>query len=281
MTKKIAVILLLIITLATFSSCVNLDNYELKMSTPEVDAYVEDFMSSIEGKDYDDFLLKYYGEEYAAQVSDTIAEDFSFVEGTMTRYRKIRFDSNARIDDGEIKNKEIQYIYIIDTDQSSYTLIVNVEEQNDQVIFIGSNLYPGGVENFKDDRFNGHPWQIMLLAYSLLCYGFIIFVIVKCIKSRVRLKPLWILGIIAQSGFQIRHVFANGQINSGFHIHFASISISSFTNYGEHGYILIILFPLIALIFLRSLNKLELKADAYRAKKAAVPAIESEPSENE
>ena len=119
------------------------------------------------------------------------------------------------------------------------------------------------------------PIPYILLIYSILCYAFILVVLIICLKSKVRKKVLWCLGILIQNGLMLSHVYSGELISKTFNIQFLYFGFSKLESYTDGGYKFIFVFPVIALIFLLNKRKLALKAESYRAKKSA---LSEEPS---
>ena len=115
---RILLVILIVFSLALLSGCYDPDTYELKMTTPLVDEYVEDFMTAVTQDEYDSFITKYFGEDKIEDYKPDLIIVGEFIEGKMTRYRKVHFDVNKTAN-SEGSVTATRYIYIIDTDKST------------------------------------------------------------------------------------------------------------------------------------------------------------------
>ena len=266
--KTIALFLLAVLTLALFCGC-SYENFEMKQKNPEIDTFVEDLMSSVSSGEHDAFIIKYFGTENVSDFSDVLDEISENIQGDMTRYRYVRYDINTMKSGDSPAITKTTYIYIIDTDASAYTLTITTLSQSEQTYFQSFYIQDGGIENLTGSTFGKSPAQTVLWVYSILCYGLIIFAIIACAKSRVRKKALWIIGSFFQSGFSIAQTVSDSSFRHSFNFLFAKIGISSLNLYPSESFELMIVFPIVALIFLLIKNRLEKKADIYREKKSA------------
>ncbi len=172
---------------------------------------------------------------------------------------------------------------IIDTDQSTYTLTITTYKQNDEERFAGFYFYPGGIKNLSGSTIGDSPMQSVLWAYAIICYGIIIAAIIVCAKSKVRLKALWIIGFFVQNGFSFAHRLNGESFQNSFMVQFIKIGKSGLTLFPNGAYELILVFPVLALVFLISKNSLEKKALVYRERTAAqseIPAASESISES-
>ena len=133
----------------------------------------------------------------------------------------------------------------------------------------------GALINFKDFD----VVQLLLLILSALCIGFMIFAIVLCAKSKVRLKGLWIpIIVLIQAGIVIT-LFPN---ITEFKFLFLSTNISSLRKFLNGGTILTLLVPAGAILFVAMRKFLIKKAAEYRDKQAHLAeqqAMQQEPDQ--
>lgn len=260
MRKIVLVVLVLITCMMVLTGCNSL------FATPDEDEFVRNFLESIDEGDYT---------KYEDSFIDEVKNDVAFEQGIKS------------IDDffeGEIKDIRKTGVYYRTTKSGSNTTFSReiqykvVTSENDYVVNMVTVSYDGEV--YKAARFNVNYAsdvygkiidfddfdivQLLLLVFSGLCVAFVIFAIVLCAKSKVRLKGLWIpLIILIQTGITITKL----PMRYGFNFHLFATKISSLRKFTNGGTILTVMIPLGAILFVILKKKLERRAIEYRARK--------------
>lgn len=93
------------------------------------------------------------------------------------------------------------------------------------------------------------PVQWLMIAFSALCLGFVIFMLVDCIKRKMKYKPLWVIIIIC-GAIAYTATLSGGKFNMGANISFMIFAYSYLKIYSTGAFVLNIVLPFGALIYL-------------------------------
>jgi len=258
MRKILVAVVLLMVSILILAGCVD------AIKTPDEDAFVEEWLTSVENgdyaKQYNDVISFGTEEEYI----ESMKELDDYYNGDILDVKKTGVYVRMNTQNGEtVYSKELQYQ--IETTQEDYTLsIIFVSEDGTEykayyynIIYSSELEGNGAIINFKDFDIR----QLLLLILSVISFGFVIFVVVLCAKSKVRLKGLWIpVIILVQSGFTISR-FPD---SFNFNVNIIATTISSLRKFLNGGTILTIMLPLGAILFVILRKTLIRKAIEYR-----------------
>lgn len=260
--KKIAVVVLVLIAcMMVLTGC----NSKL-FATPDEDEFVEKFLESIEAGDYtkhqDSFIDEVKNDKGFIQGIESIDEYF---DGEIKSIKKTGVYFRTKTSGGNTTySRELQYRVI--TTQNDYIVgmvTVSTDGEVYKTALFNINYASevlGKIIDFNDFDIN----QLLLLVFAGLCGAFVIFAIVMCAKSHVRLKGLWILLIIlVQTGITITRL----PMRYSFNFHLFATQISSLRKFANGGTILTVMIPLGAILFVILRKALERRAIEYRAKK--------------
>lgn len=258
---KIVLIVVLVSAILLLSACGAL-------ASPEEDAFVEEFLNSIEHGDYsahyDDFI-KFGSEDEFTQSMKQLDD---YYNGEIIKLRKTGIYVRSQTQNGQTTHSK-EIAYQVETLEDTYIVnMVTVSEDGEEYLIYSLNIIEsselagnGAIINFEDFD----VVQLLLLVFSVLCIGFMIFAIVLCAKSKVRLKGLWIPIIaLIQTGVSIT-AFPN---LSKFNFLFFTTNISSLRKFLDGGTILTVLVPVGAILFVALRKHLIKKANEYREQQA-------------
>ena len=272
--RKIVLIVLLVSSVLALSACGVL-------ASPQEDAFVEEFLNSVEQGDYSAYYDDVVGFGTSEEYVESNKQLDAYYHGDFLKLRKTGIYVRTQMNNGQtIHSKEIAYQ--IETTQTNYTMnTVFVSEDGETYLLYTYNIIEsselagnGAIINFNDFDI----MQLLLLIFSALCIGFIIFAIVLCAKSKVRLKGLWIpIIVLIQAGFSIT-VFPNLY---RFNFLFFSTNISSLRKFLDGGTILTVLVPIGAILFVAMRKYLIKKTAEYRDKQAYLTEHQVAQQEND
>jgi len=233
-------------------------------ATPDEDAFTREFLESAERGDYAEHYDDVIGFGSEAEFVETMKGLDDYFNGEIVELKKTGVYFKKQTSNGEIiSSKEIQYE--IQTTENKYTvgMVFVSEDEVEYKVYFFSIIYTselagnGAIIDFEDFDIV----QLLLLVFSVLCFAFIIFAIVLCAKSKVRLKGLWIpLIILLQSGVSI----TNFPEQHAFNVHIFATTMSMLRKFLNGGTILTVMVPLGAILFVALRKKLEARAFEYR-----------------
>jgi hypothetical protein len=275
MRKILIVVVLVVASAFLLTGCADI------IKTPQEDEFVEEWLASVENGDY----AKYYGGIAGVSTEEEYVEAMKglddYYNGDIVDIKKTSAYIKTYTQNGQTTySKELQYQ--IETTQDDYTLaIVFVSEDGVEykpyyynIIYSSELKGNGAVINFDDFDIV----QLLLLILSVLSFGFMVFSIVLCAKSKVRLKGLWIpIIVIVQSGFTISRF----PESFSFNINFIATTISSLRKFLNGGTILTVMLPIGAILFVILRKTLIRRAQEYRERKAFIEQQAAEQSNGE
>ena len=112
---------------------------------------------------------------------------------------------------------------------------------------------------------NGLQWALLIIG--LLEWGFTVWVFVNCCRHKVRRKWLWLL-IVALGQLQINLIMTPEQIRSGIRAG-AFLTYTHLLRYSTGGFLLLVMIPAGAIVYLCLHKKLEANYEAYMQQKEA------------
>lgn len=274
--KYLKTIFIILILVTILTSCKMLEKTIDNIETPEGDKSLEILIGCLESHEYSELEDVFLFDGTKQEFESGIKSIDKFYDGEMISYKKVGYHVNSNTMGGETTNK-IDYTYEVETTEDVYYV---------SIVMIGnkSNMYINGINiNTKSAAqaevtpswVGSNSWQIIILVYSVLCIMFIIYAIVSCAKSKVRLKWLWIIGILVQCGISITIATNNFRFN----VHVVYLGISRYLIYKNGAFVLTIVFPLVAFLFVILRKHLIKKAEIYCSKKNN--SIEAEPQNTE
>lgn len=148
--------------------------------------------------------------------------------------------------------KTVTIVYDLVTDLDTYRVVVTrVESEGQSRLFrleIGrSEEYAAAVTpiGYLSDitRFTGLQWTLLLT--NILAYGFVLVTVVRCLRDKIRRKPLYII----LSLIQITFYKAASPVFSQFNFMFTPMGFASHLVYPNGGTATTVVFPLGALIY--------------------------------
>lgn len=264
MYKKILKIILIIMTLvAILTSCKLMEHAVDKIETPVGDRCLETLVGCLEAHEYDEIegIVEYDGskDDFEAGIKNID----KFYSGEMTDYKKVGCHVNSHTSNGETTIRK-DYTYEVETTEEVYLIAIVMAGNKDSMRITGININTKADEEALSTpaMVGTDIWQVIILVYSGLCILLIIFAIVLCIKSKVRLKWLWIIGMLFQSGISIT-VATN---SFRFNVNVIYLGISRYLIYQNGTFVLTMVFPLVALLFIILRKYLIRSAERYSSK---------------
>jgi hypothetical protein len=258
MKKSVAAIIAVFLCVFILSGCVE------SVKTPEQDKLMEDIFNSIENEDYDTAKELMSGLISESDLDNALPQIAGYVKGTIKEYKKIGYYYHVSLNNDEKINTQT-FTYNVKTDYDNYIIeMVLLQKGESDWSVYGYNVtkasestaVSGSVIDFSNFDF----FQLLLLLFSAGCLALIIVAIVKCAKSPIRRKALWIvLIILLQVGFSIAQSPSRFDIST-----MLFLGMSSLYKYTNGGYALSVIIPLGAVLFLCLKKRLINSAEAYR-----------------
>lgn len=261
MRKILIVVLVLVACMMVLTGC----NSRL-LATPDEDEFVRNFLESIEEGDYekykDSFIDEIKDEEVFDQgiksIDDLLEGEIKDVKKTGVYFRTTKSGGRTTY------TRELQYRVV--TTQDDYIVSMATVSSDGEVYktAVFNINYASEVTGQIIDSDDFDIVQLLLLVFTGLCVVFVIFAIVLCAKSKVKLKGLWIpLIILIQTGVTITRM----PMQFSFNFHLFATQISNLRKFSNGGTILTVMIPLGAILFVILRKKLERRAVEYRARK--------------
>jgi len=217
-----------------------------RFDTQQTDEAVEILFESIESGDFTAFDEVFDYEMNDEEFASFTKQIEQYVEGKLEVYTKVGYHINVRTFNNS-KTKQESIVYEVKTDKKIYYLSFVVISENDGP----ANLMNFNIANEDDTMFapkilGVNINQIWVLIYGIVTIGIIILAIVLGIKSKIRNKILWILASVIQVGVTI----TKAPNLSRFNYHFITFNMSRFMMYNSQSYTLVLIFPVVAVLFL-------------------------------
>lgn len=239
------------------------------IKTPDQDKLMADIFNSIESENYDTakkLMTGLISESDLDQALPSIAE---YIHGNIKEYKKIGYYFHTSVSNSDKINSQT-LTYNVKTDYDDYNVEMVLLQKNGGAWNIyGYNVIRASEANVTGsllDLSNFDFLQLFLLIFSAGSLALIIIAIVKCAKSPIRRKALWIvLIILLQIGFSV----AQSASRSEFRI-MLFLGMSSLFKYSDGSYALSVIVPLGAILFLCLRKRLIYSAEVYRLKKDAL-----------
>lgn len=257
-------LLILVLCVLLLAACNPLAN----IKTPEQDKMMTEILKSVKQGDYDN-IRSYFVDEISGEDFQPGMKSIGvYVKGDIENIEKAGYYVRGRLENGrKIQSQELTYRVVTTEDQFLVTMfLVSTDGKDYKISGINAILESEYASDGAVIDFNNFDIrQLLLLIYSALCIGFVIFTIVVCAKSKIRLKALWIIIIILlQTGVSIKSSAYEFRFN--FHLFFTNIS--SLRKYLDGGTVLTVLVPLGAILFLALRKRLIAGAERYDMQKA-------------
>ncbi len=229
MKKKLNAILFIVIFVIILMGCAN--NYEV-FKNEKVDNDLEQMISCIKNQDAEAaYALLYPNAASEAKFEAGFRELVSTYQGEEYTYQLSGIHTKSNKINSNASTKTIECQYKIDTEQESYVVnIVYLEDDGGAGIYTFSmktyaeymdyNTPIGKLPYFKE--FNAVQW--ILLAVSLIFILFTILTLINCMKSKIKIKPLWMILIIIVYIWGYLTIDFNGNIKMGFQVSLISYS---------------------------------------------------------
>lgn len=261
--KKLYLIMAFLLCLA-LCGCVN------AFKTPSQDNLMADIFNAIEDKDYD-YARQEMGELISGEELDNVLPAMSdYIQGTITEYTKIGYYYHIKSSISSSNKTETQTLtYNVKTQYNEYVVemvLLNTEGGWKVYGYHVTEASKLPINGYIIDFNNFDVLQLIMLVFSAACIGFVIYTIVICAKSRIRLKALWIILIIlVQAGL----AFAESASAVDIRVMAFSLDISKLLKYQNGDYIFTLIIPVGAILFLCLRKHLIASAEAYNQRKAA------------
>lgn len=267
MSKRIVIIIVLA-ALLLFSGCSNMQLAMMQaLEEDEVRADAEDIITAIENQDSEFIYNTYFSsidEVNEEDLNSGMQDIYNIYEGKKigTHLYSVNVNSfgNAR---GTRTIKTV--VYLVKTDVMPYLLTMNYLKGADGQY----GLYGLNVSQFLDyvvnDSFGDYDLKSwVVFSLNIISYGIMILALILCIKTKIKLKPLWIILIILQMGI------SKTDFSNYFNISFVFIQIlgiSKYSIYAHGGTITTLFFHVFAVIFLfvrKNLNQTYLRQEEMK-----------------
>lgn len=256
-------LLILVLCVLFLAAC----NPVAHINTPEQDKMMTEILESVKQGGYDNIRSYFVDEISGADFKRGMESIGAYVKGDVENIEKAGYYVRGRLDNGRtVQSQEFTYRVVTTKDQYLVTMfLVSTNGKDFKINGINAILESEYASNGAVIDFNNFDIrQLLLLIYSVLCIGFVIFAIVVCAKSKIRLKALWIILIILlQTGVSIKS-FA---YQFSFNFHLFLTNISSLRKYLDGRTVLTVLVPLGAILFLALRKRLIAGAERYNMKK--------------
>lgn len=218
---------------------------EMGMDDPHI--IVETFYNGFVTGDHQPFAEIFDGNVDDAELIQGMKNWSTWFKGDLIDYQLVGFHINKNITNGQ-STLTMQYTYQINTSYDAYYMqFIMMGENRDSLVMQGIHVTTvDDAENQSVKTVGRSPWQIGVLVYGILCWGLIIFTLIRCVLLRPKLWILWLIGILFQSGLSF-HLYQDG---FEFEFHFIKTATSQLQMDGVGQMVLTILVPVVALIYL-------------------------------
>jgi len=258
MNKRIIVIIALA-TLLLFSGCSDMQLAMMQaLEEDEVKADAENILNGIENQDSEYIYDTYFSSIDEVSRDDLISgmqEIYAEYEGTQMSAQFYSVYVNSLSNSNGTRTVKTA-TYLVRTDVKPYLLTLTyLKSSNGEFNVYGINLSPF-LDYIVNDRFQDYDakaWAAFSL--NILSYGIMILALILCIKTKIKLKALWIILILLQVGIT-KTAFPNYFQTSFSFIQV--LGISKYWIYAHGGTITSVFFHVFAVIFLfvrKNLNK--------------------------
>lgn len=241
------------------------------IDTQYEDQLMTQLFNSFEDQDYTfakEVMSDYIFESGNAE--DSFAQISDYIDGHVETYKKIGYNFYTTVSDDTSTNS-IKVTYEVATDKQEYAVMM-ILISNEPNVYEVNTFYVITAEEFRTNgaviNFNKLDMtQLLLLIYSAACFGLIIYAIIACAKSKIRLKGLWIvLIVLINSGISI----TNSVSLNSYKLILFNTDISSLRKYLDGSTILTVLLPIGAILFLCLKKRLIASAKKYYEQKSAI-----------
>lgn len=223
MKKKLKTVLFIIASVIILMGCAN--KYEI-FKNKQVDNNLEQMISCIQNQDVEAaYALLYPNATSEADFKAGFSELVNTYKGEEYTYQLSGINTKFNKNNSNDSTKTVQCQYKIDTEQDSYVAeIVYLEDDGGTGIYTFymqtyaeyiDYITPAGKLPYFAD-FNAVQW--ILLAVSLVSIAFTIVTLINCMKSKIKVKPLWIILILILYLWFYFTVDIDGSIQMGFQV---------------------------------------------------------------
>lgn len=263
-SKLLKTIFFILILVTILTSCKMLEKTIDNIETPDGDKSLETLITCLESHEYSELEDIFLFDGTKQEFESGIKSIDKYYDGEMISYKKVGYHVNSNTMGGETTTKK-DYTYEVETTKDVYyvSIVMIGDKSNMYINGININTKSAAQAEVTPSWVGSNSWQIIILVYSVLCIIFIIYAIVLCAKSKVRLKWLWIIGILIQCGISIT-ISTN---NFRFNVHVVYLGISRYLIYKNGAFVLTIVFPLVAFLFVILKKHLTKRAEIYCSKK--------------
>lgn len=269
MNRRIVIIIILA-ALLLFSGCANMQLAMMEaLEEDDVKADVENILTAIENHNSDFIYDTYFSsidEVSEADLSKGMQEIYNAYHGKRLSSHLYSVNVNSFSNSngtGTVKT----VVYLVKTDKAPYLLTINyLKDSNGEYYLYEVNLseFLDYVVNDSFEEYDLKAWIVFFI--NIVSYVIMIIALIMCIKTKIKVKPLWIILILLQVGISITN-FPNQ-----FYTHFSVIQflgISRYQLYAHGGTFTSLFFHVPAVVFLfvrKSLNKAYLKQEEKKYK---------------
>lgn len=196
-----AALLTILLCLALLCAC---GPVRLLMEDPETDAMAEAALTALHNHDVEAFTGLFLPGVLPGD-ADEVARDFEgladYYQGDFVSWVKTSQNRESR--GGASPSETVSCVYEVTTEADTYRLeVVRVEADGQNAL---QYLYLISIGDYAAadtpsgrllgmGGFNGGQWG--LLAFSVLAFAFTIFTLVRCVRDKIRLKPVFVLIIL-------------------------------------------------------------------------------------
>lgn len=229
MKKRLNVILYIIISVIILMGCA--DKYEM-FKNEKIDNNLEQMISCIKNQDVESaYALLYPDAISEAEFETGFTELVSTYKGDSYTYQLSGINTKINKINSNESTKTVECRYKIDTEQDSYVVnIVYLEDEG------GAGFYNFSMQTYEQyiayntptgklpffTGFNTVQWILLLLSFVFI--AFTILTLINCIKSKIKMKPLWIILILIIYIWVYLTIDLDGNMKTGFQVSLISYS---------------------------------------------------------
>lgn len=256
--KSLAIVLLLSMIILSLSGCSQLLE---RFENEEVRAYTEGMLDAIIDKDFDtaySFVQDVYSEdEFAQQYNEmeSLLCDVKSYELTL-----VGFNNNVNVTNGK-KLATISASYTMTENDKEYVVFVSTSSNYEKLssfdvkLFEDTSLYTTGNIN---NMAQASLFQWIMILTNVVSLALMLFAVVDCSKHKINKKALWIIFIVLGL-ISFRFSFGPEMIKLNFYLGMIT-NYSAFIKYGNGSFVLRLMIPLGAIVYLIVRKRLIKKA---------------------
>lgn len=256
MKRKILLIVILIV-ITLLSSCSDIQLAMMQgLEEDDVKEDVENVINAIQAEN-SDYIFDTYFSKFDEIDEDEFYNDikkiYSIYEGSYISSQLYNISVNSFTNNNETKTIKT-VIYLIRTDENAYTLKLQYLKNSDaeyDLYRLDISPYLNYVVNYRFKDYDLKTWIYFII--NIVSYGIMILAMILCIKTKIKLKPLWIILILLQVGISVTDFSNYHSSQFGF---FSILAMSQYVVYAHGGTITNFYIHIFAIVFLFIRKKL-------------------------